>query len=122
MFPECGKNHQKSNYLLILAIFVSEAVEACCCHFFENWLIKLKCPLLLKPLATIVKENFQSFYPSESFRISHFTMRHPVFPGIRKIQFWLFKTKRFHMGFASIVSSIRKWIFSRGDRSCLTVE
>ena len=26
------------------------------------------------------------------------------------------------MRFGSIVSSIRKWIFSRGDRSCLTVE
>ena len=34
--------------------------------------------ILLKPLATIVQENTQSFYPSESFRISHFTMRHPV--------------------------------------------
>ena len=40
--------------------------------------MKLKCPLLLKPLATIVQENSQSFYPSEPFRISHFTMRHPV--------------------------------------------
>ena len=40
--------------------------------------MKLKCPLLLKPLATIVQENSQSFYPSEPIRISHFTMRHPV--------------------------------------------
>ena len=40
--------------------------------------MKLRCPLLLKPLATIVQENYQSFYPSEPFRISHFTMRHPV--------------------------------------------
>ena len=40
--------------------------------------MKLKCPLLLKPLVTIVQENFQSFYPSEPFRIIHFTMRHPV--------------------------------------------
>ena len=47
-------------------------------YIFENWLMKLKCPLLLKPLATIVQENSQSFYPSEPFRIIHFTMRHPV--------------------------------------------
>ena len=43
--------------------------------------MKLKCPLLLKPLATIVQENSQSFYPSEPFRISHVTMRHPVIGG-----------------------------------------
>jgi hypothetical protein len=40
--------------------------------------MKLKCPLLLKPLATIFQENSEFFYPSEPFRISHFTMRHPV--------------------------------------------
>ena len=39
--------------------------------------MKLKCPLLLKPLATIVQESSQYFYPSEPFRISHFTIRHP---------------------------------------------
>ena len=54
------------------------SVEASWCYFFENWWMKLKCPLLLKPLATIVQENSQSFYPSEPFRIIHFTMRHPV--------------------------------------------
>ena len=77
-FPFCGMDHQKSNFLLILALFLSEAVETSRCYFFENWWMKLKCPLLLKPLATIVQENFQSFYPSEPFRIIHFTMRHPV--------------------------------------------
>ena len=61
-----------------LALFLSEAVEASRCHFFENWWMKLKCPLLLKPLATIVQENSQSFYLSEPFGIYHFTMRHPV--------------------------------------------
>ena len=40
--------------------------------------MKLKCPLLLKPLATIVQENYQPFYPSEPFRITHFKMGHPV--------------------------------------------
>ena len=49
------------------------------CYFFENWWMILKCPLLLKPLAIIVQENSQSFYPSEPFRIIHFTMRHPVY-------------------------------------------
>ena len=46
--------------------------------FLKNWWMKFKCPLLLKPLATIAQENSQSFYPSEPFRIIHFTMRHPV--------------------------------------------
>ena len=79
LVPFCGMDHQKSNFSLILAVFLSEAVEASRCYFFENWWMKLKCPLLLKPLATIVQENSQSFYPSEPFRISHFTMRHPVY-------------------------------------------
>ena len=78
LVPFCGMDHQKSNFSLILALFLSEAVEASRCYFFENWWMKLKCPLLLKPLATIVQENYQSFYPSEPFRIIHFTMRHPV--------------------------------------------
>jgi hypothetical protein len=76
--PFWGIDHQKSNFLLILALFLSEAVEASRYHFFENWWMKLKCPPLLKPLPTIFQENFQSFYPSEPFRIYHFTMRHPV--------------------------------------------
>ena len=50
--------------------------------FFENWWMKLKCPILLKLLATIVQDNSQSFYPSEPFRIYHFTMRHPVVEGL----------------------------------------
>jgi hypothetical protein len=57
---------------------LSEAVEASQCYFFENWWTKLKCPLFLKPLTTVVQENYQPFYPSEPFRIIHFTMRHPV--------------------------------------------
>ena len=61
-----------------LVPFLSEAVEASPCYFFQNWLIKLKCPILLKPLDTITQENYQSFYPSEPFRITRFKMRHPV--------------------------------------------
>ena len=45
----CGMDHQKSNFSLILALFLLEAVEASWCYFFENWWMKLKCPLLLKP-------------------------------------------------------------------------
>ena len=82
--PFWGMDGQKSNFLLILALFLSEAVEARGWHFFENWWMKCKCPLLLKPLATIVQENSQSFYLSEQFRIIHFTMRHPVWPPLYK--------------------------------------
>ena len=46
--------HQKSNFSLILAPFLSEAVEARRCYFFENWLMKLKFPSLLKLLGTII--------------------------------------------------------------------
>ena len=37
-----------------LVPFLSEAAEASPCYFFQNWLMKLKCPNLLKPLAAIV--------------------------------------------------------------------
>ena len=35
-----------------LILFLSEAVEASQCHFFDNWLMKHKCPNLLNPLCT----------------------------------------------------------------------
>ena len=35
-------------------------------------------PNLLKPIGTIIQENYQSFYPSEPFTLAHFKMRHPV--------------------------------------------
>ena len=44
-------NHEISYW--ILAPFLSEAVEASWCQFFENWLMKPKCTNLLKPLGTI---------------------------------------------------------------------
>ena len=47
--------------------------------FFENWLMKHKCPTLLKPLATVIRQNYRSFYPSESFTFTRYTMRHPVY-------------------------------------------
>ena len=71
-----GLNHEMSYW--ILAPFLLEAVEASRCYFFEKWLIKLKCPNLLKPLGTLIQENYWSFYTSESFRIPNFNVRHPV--------------------------------------------
>ena len=61
-----------------LTLFLSEAVEASQCHFFQNWLMKHKSAILLKPQGTIIQENYLVFYPSEPFRILHFNMRHPV--------------------------------------------
>ena len=61
-----------------LAPFLSEAVEARVFYFFKNWLMKLKCPNLVKPLDTIIQENYQHFYPSKLFRITRFNMRHPI--------------------------------------------
>ena len=58
--------------------FLWEAVEACQCYFLENKLKKLKFPNHLKPLGTIIKERYGSFYPPELFSFHHFVMRHPV--------------------------------------------
>ena len=74
----CGMDHQKSNFLLILAPFLSEAVEDSRCYFFENWFMKLKIYYLLKPLGTITQQNYWFFYPSELIHFAIFTMRHPV--------------------------------------------
>ena len=80
-----GIHHQKSNFLLILAPFLPEAVEANRCYFFENWVKKLKCPHLLKPLGTIFQHNYWSFYTSEPFTLARFNMRHPVVGIVYKI-------------------------------------
>ena len=58
----CGMDHQKSNFLLILAPFLSEAVEDSRCYFFENWFMKLKIYNLLKPLGTITQLNYWYIY------------------------------------------------------------
>ena len=55
-----------------------EAAEACQCYFFENRFIKLKCPTLLKPLVTVIQQNYWSFYHSEPFTFNRYAMRHPV--------------------------------------------
>ena len=40
--------------------------------------MKLKFPHLLKPLGTIIQQNYWFFYPSEPFSYDHFNMIHPV--------------------------------------------
>ena len=62
----------------ISATFLLEAVEASLCYFFENWLMKRKCPNLLKTLGTIIQQNYRSFYPSDRFSFVHFNMIHSV--------------------------------------------
>ena len=54
LVPSSGMDHQKSKFSLVSAPFLLEAVEASWCYFFENWLMKLKCTNLLKPLGTII--------------------------------------------------------------------
>ena len=48
-----GLDHKKSKFSLISEPFLSEAVEASQCYFFENWLMKLKFPNLMNLLGTI---------------------------------------------------------------------
>ena len=62
----------------ILAPFLLEAAEASRCYFFENRWKKLKCPNLLKPLETLIKKKYWSFYPSGPFSFDQFTLIHPV--------------------------------------------
>jgi hypothetical protein len=52
--PFCGIDHQNSNFSLIPDTFLLEAVEVSRCYFFKNWSLKLKFPILLKPLWTII--------------------------------------------------------------------
>ena len=66
--PFCGMDHQRSNSSLISDTFLLEAVQASRCYF----------PHLLKPLGTLIQENYSSFYPFGPFRIPRFNMRHPV--------------------------------------------
>ena len=65
-----------------------EAVEASQWYFFENWLLKLKFPHLLKPLGTIIQQNYWFFYPSEPFSYDHFNMIHPVCIAEKKLEFY----------------------------------
>ena len=69
-------NHEISSW--ILAPIKLEAVEASLCQFFEKRWMKLKFPTLLKPLGTIIQQNYWPFYPSEPFSFIHFNMIHPV--------------------------------------------
>ena len=69
---------KNSFFYWYLIPLLSEAVEASWCYFFENWLIKLKCPDLLNAVGTMIQDNYQSFYLSESFTLACFNMRHPV--------------------------------------------
>ena len=61
-----------------LAPFLSEAVEASIFYFCWNWLMKLKCQNLLKPLGILIRQISQFYYPLESFSFHHFTRRHLV--------------------------------------------
>ena len=54
----CGMDDQKFKFLLILAPFLSEAVEDSQCYFYENWVVKLKFSNLLKPLGTLIQQNY----------------------------------------------------------------
>ena len=77
--PFCVRNNKKNPiFYWYLRFFLSEAVEASLCYIFENWLIKYKSPILLKPLGTIIHQNSQFYHPSEPFSFHHFNVRHPV--------------------------------------------
>ena len=73
----CWQNHENSCW--ILALFLSEAVEARLCYFFENCLIKTKCHNLLNRPPKIWNWKSQSVHLSEPIYFVHFNVRHPVY-------------------------------------------
>ena len=75
---EGSKNHRILSSILVA--FRLEAVEDSLCHLCKNWLMKLKCPLLLNMHLKKNQQNYWSFYPSEPFENGHFNVRHPVSP------------------------------------------
>ena len=78
LVPFSGMNHQKCNFSLILAPFLLEAVEASRCYFFENWLVKLKCPNLRNIQITSfwLKSCFK--LASEVFKVCQIQSEDPV--------------------------------------------
>ena len=66
------------NFYWYLAIFLSEAVEASRRYFFENKLIKLKCPHLLKVLLPFIKLGIQLLLVIWDFKVCHIELEHPV--------------------------------------------
>ena len=75
------------NQVDFLQLFLSKAVEAGLCYFFQNWLMKFKCPDLLNILGTMIQENYWPFYPSEPFTLARFNMRHTVgYPNLDSTQ------------------------------------
>ena len=74
----CEMDHQKIIFLLILAPFLWEAVEASRCYFFYKLVQDTQ---MSKPPKATWHNNstkFWSFYPSEPIQKAHFNMRHPV--------------------------------------------
>ena len=70
--------HQKSNFSLILAPFLSEAVEASGCYFFENKENISKIYYLRIPKLLSNKILLTHFNLSEPIHKTQFNVRYPV--------------------------------------------
>ena len=89
-----------------MEIFLSEAVEASQCYFFEISFIKLKCPNQKKNvLLAFLKLEGQFKLAILDFKVCHFDLKHPVGQNNfgNKIPFplYLVKSKRYKNSFAS---------------------
>ena len=81
--------------LLILATFLSEAVEDSWCYFFENWFMKLKIYDLLKPLSAITQQIIDLFTPQ-----TWFTLYSSLWDTLN----WGYDSKIFHIsGFQNLL-------------------
>ena len=75
LVPFCRMHHQKSNFLLIFSTFPVGGCWGQPMLLFWKLLMKLKCPILLKLLSTIIQKQCWFFYPSEPFSFIRL-MRH----------------------------------------------
>ena len=69
--------------------------------------MKLKFSHLLKPLGTIIQQNYWSFYPSEPFTLDQFNMIHPVL----KCTFLVQNIKKLHC----LAGEMIFWITKKRD-------
>ena len=61
-------------FLLLQILFLLEASRY---YFFENWLMKIKCPLLMKPLGTIIQKNISVLLPLKVIQFYSFNYKTP---------------------------------------------
>ena len=69
-----------------LVLFLLEAVEASLCYFFDNWLMKLKCPNLRNTQIPSFWPKSCFYMASEVFKVYQIRSKDPVV--FAEVQYW----------------------------------